>query len=108
MNRHPVPPKSRSRWFGCLLGLILGAVPGRAPAANPLPMRIGADQEGRSPFEGQIAAVRLYERSLRPAEITQLAKAHPNTRAALPRLVGEWMLGGGDGEGGRSPWSSAT
>jgi alpha-L-fucosidase 2 len=66
---------------------------GYAQYANNLPLRLGADQDGRNPFRGDIAAVRIYERPLTPAEIGQLAKAHPNNRTAVSGLVAQWLFG---------------
>lgn len=93
-NRICATVRATSRLFGRFLGLVLFALAGQAQVPNFLPLRIGADQEGRNLFRGEIAAVRLYDRLLSSREIANLARAHPNAKATLPGLVAQWLFGG--------------
>ena len=61
---------------------------------NSHPLRIGADQRGGSPFRGEMAAVRLYRRTLTPDEIKLLASTKPDVKSVVPGAVGEWLVGG--------------
>ncbi len=58
---------------------------------NELPVRIGDDQAGGNTFHGEIAAVRLYNRNLAPAELKNLAQAGQEARSKVEGLVGEWL-----------------
>ena len=72
--------------------LLLGALPAAAQIPdNQSPLRIGADQAGGSLFQGEVAAVRLYERPLTAAELKALAEAKPDAKSAVPGIVGEWL-----------------
>jgi len=57
--------------------------------SNSLPLRIGADSQGKSAFPGDLADVRLYNRALTAAAIRRDAAA---TAPAIPTssLVGDW------------------
>jgi alpha-L-fucosidase 2 len=72
--------------------VLLGAVVAVAQIPdNSVPLRIGADQAGGSLFQGEIAAVRLYERTLTDAEVKALAGAPRDAKSAVPGIVGEWL-----------------
>jgi len=58
---------------------------------NSHPLRIGSDQSGGSLFQGEVAAVRLYERALTGAELKALAGAPRDAKNAVPGIVGEWL-----------------
>ena len=58
---------------------------------NPHPLRIGADQAGGSMFQGEVAAVRLYERALTGEELKALAGAPRDAKSTVSGIVGEWL-----------------
>jgi len=75
-----------------IMWLLLGALPALAQIPdNSVPLRIGADQAGGSLFQGEIAAVRLYERALTGAELKALAGAPRDAKSAVSGMVGEWL-----------------
>ena len=76
-----------------LMGVLLSPcfLFGQIPANN-LPLRIGADQSGENKFQGEIAAVRLYDRALNPAELSSLAKSKPTDSASAMKPAHEWLL----------------
>ena len=80
----------------CLVitGLVLCSlpIPAQIPP-NTLPLRIGIDQSGGNPFRGDIAAVRFYNRALKPDEIAGLAAASPDAKSSVTNVV-EWLFGG--------------
>jgi alpha-L-fucosidase 2 len=84
-------------WRCVLAALVIAALPASLRAqvpANPHPLRLGADQAGGNRFQGEMAAVRLYNRALTTGEITNLARAHPGEKSSLPGLAAEWIFGG--------------
>jgi alpha-L-fucosidase 2 len=74
------------------LCLLLGSATAWAQVPdNSLPVRLGADQSGKSLFRGEIAAVRLYNRALSDSEIQKLAEAERSRESTLPGIVGQWL-----------------
>jgi len=61
---------------------------------NSHPLRIGADQSSGNGFRGEMAAVRLYCRTLTTNEIKSLSSAKPDVKSTVPGVVGEWLIGG--------------
>ena len=86
--------KTRTTSVFLLAALLLWPpmLPAQVPA-NPLPLRLGADQTGHNPFSGDIATVRLYSRALSLAEIARLANAKPEAPSTVSNLVAEWVFG---------------
>jgi len=76
----------------CLLLLALKLSAQTPP--NTLPLRIGADQNGGNVFVGYMAAVRIYDRALKPEAIAKLTAASPNADSSFSNLVSEWHFGG--------------
>ncbi len=79
------------RWLlaTCLLFTATAAL-AQIPA-NSHPIRLGADQAGGTVFRGRIAAVRLYDRALTPAELKTLAQSPPEAKGTLKGIVAEWL-----------------
>ena len=78
-----------------ILGFAVVSLPSLAQLpVNSHPLRIGADQGGGNTFRGEMAAVRLYGRTLTTNEIKLLAAAKPDVKGTLPGVVGEWLVGG--------------
>ncbi len=64
----------------------------RALGPKPLPLRIGADSNGKSRFIGDIGRATIFGRALKPDEVAALAR---NEDAALnqdPALVADWTF----------------
>jgi len=75
-----------------IMWMLIGTLPAVAQIPdNPHPLRIGADQTGGSLFQGEVAAVRLYERALTGEELKALAGAPRDAKGAVPGMVGEWL-----------------
>lgn len=72
------------------------ALPVTKPApvivANQLPLRIGADSDGGSLFNGDFARVCLFRRALTPAEIATLARPDPGPLLTDAALLGRWSF----------------
>lgn len=63
---------------------------------NELPVRIGADSDGGSRFQGQIARARIYNRALTASEVVESSTAvRP---ASSQGLVADWRLDSKDGK----------
>ncbi|MCW1924432.1 DUF5703 domain-containing protein [Luteolibacter arcticus] len=61
---------------------------------NNLPLRLGADSNGGSPFSGAMARASFYQRVLTPAEITALATGAPDSDVTVINgLSASWLLG---------------
>ena len=61
-------------------------------ATNDLPVRIGADSNGQSRFQGDLARVRLFNRALSADEIATLQHGDERTLGSDPTLVADWRL----------------
>lgn len=61
-------------------------------AVNTLPLRIGADSDGRNAFAGDIDRVRVYGRALQLEEIQAHARDRHTQAPLEPALVGEWTF----------------
>ncbi len=68
------------------------AGPAAVITSNALPVRIGADSDGGSRFQGDIARVRVYGRALTEEEVAALSSPGAGTPASDPALRGNWML----------------
>ena len=68
----------------------VGPYPGVSPAAG-LPLRFGADNDGKGGFIGDIDRIRLYRRELQPEEVAAHA-AGEGLEAKDPLLVGDWTF----------------
>ena len=60
--------------------------------SNVLPLRIGADSEGKNNFVGDIQRVRIFNRALAPANIEALAKGENVLDPNDASLVSDWTL----------------
>jgi len=72
---------------------VSGPATGAKMDVNDLPLRIGADSDGRNQFLGDISRVRIFSRAVKPEEIATLAQGREAAVAADPALVGDWRFG---------------
>jgi len=59
---------------------------------NELPLRIGADNDGGSQFNGDLARVCLFGRALSASEVAVLSRADPGLLLNDPALLGRWTF----------------
>jgi hypothetical protein len=58
---------------------------------NNLPIKIGEAQDGGEKFKGGLAVVRVYNRTLTPAEIRNQSQTCREGGSALPGFIAEWL-----------------
>jgi hypothetical protein len=64
----------------------------KAMEPKPLPLRIGADSNGKNRFVGDIARARLFGRALTGDEIAALARDEAGELSKDTALVGDWAF----------------
>jgi hypothetical protein len=61
-------------------------------ATNSLPLRLGADSDGGSRFQGDVAAARVFNRALTDEEVATLWRGQGEALLRDPALVGDWSF----------------
>jgi hypothetical protein len=61
-------------------------------ATNGLPLRIGADSDGRSRFKGEIARARVFSRALSRDDIAALSRGEAGAPLSDSSLAGDWSF----------------
>lgn len=61
-------------------------------AANGLPLRLGADSDGGSRFQGELAGARVFSRALSRDEIAALARRETGPLLRDSSVVGDWSF----------------